>query len=1056
MTGIGTRFGRLSAAAVLAAAFALPLAGSPPAWSQQAPRATGSFAVVPQPMIETGMHGAAINAMAVVKGDQLATVSDDKTIRLWSIATGRLNATLRVPVAPGPEGALHAIAATPSGNFVAVAGNTGFSTDGTASIYFFNVEKQAWAGRVALSEPPADTINDLAFSPDAKFLAVGVNDARGLRIVDMKAQRASLADADYKDVITRVAFAPDGRLAAASLDGTVRLYSPTFERIGIYAAPEGVKPFDVAFSPDGRQLAVSFLNGDQVAILDGSTLKLERFLQGAAGRTGHLSTVAWTSDGKALVGAGTYGDAAGDKMLRRWPLDGQTPSDVTVALDTVLALTPLPSGAMAFGAADPSWGTIDVAGQLGLKLERATADFRDQVDGSFVVAPDGATVRFGLGRGGTRAVVYDVISGEMKSAEGLPKPPAPANLAHLANWQNGTNPTLDGQPLPLQANEIARSAALTASARRLALGTDFGIKFFDKGKLLWKADLPSPVWAISIAEQAGWVVAGLGDGTIRWFDLETGRQAISFFPHADGRRWVASTVEGFFDHSQDGEKLFGYVVNQVKDGKPRGAEWVSVDQVYSVFFRRDLLVAKLRRSGEGEIASAAAKIGGVVAVMDRGLPPAITITEICETAPNAAEQCRPAPGDRGTAGDPVEVGSEQIRLKFKASDQGGGIGRILVRLNGAVVEGGAAPAAAGGEINGDRMISLGHGDSEIRLSAFNGANEIEVDQARQPVVSLRLRRPEPASAPAPGPVAQNGTTGPTSPTPPVPTPNPPPGPGPAPQPPATVPAGPAAAALGDPAVEGGRLHVVAIGVNRFRSPEIPPLVNAVSDATGIAEALSGPATDVTLLTDEKATREAVLKALDDLAAKAGPDDTAIVFLAGHGVPVEGRYYFLPHDISVKSREGIKEQGINQDEIIAVLSKLRAWRAAVVLDTCFAGLIAVEDSVIRQTANDTVARQLVRASGRFILAGAASKEEALDGINGHGVFTSSLIDGLKGQADSSVRGNNDKIVDIFEIGEFTKQRVPEMARQIGNGHRQSPRWFFTGSDLFPLTRLGSGG
>ena len=211
-----------------------------------------------------------------------------------------------------------------------------------------------------------------------------------------------------------------------------------------------------------------------------------------------------------------------------------------------------------------------------------------------------------------------------------------------------------------------------------------------------------------------------------------------------------------------------------------------------------------------------------------------------------------------------------------------------------------------------------------------------------------------------------------------------------------------------------------------------------------------------LLTDEQATREAVLAALEKLAAESGPDDTAVIFLAGHGVPVEGRYYFLPYDVASKTRDGIKTQGISQDDIIAVLSRLRAWRAAVVLDTCFAGLIAVEDSVIRETANDTVARQLVRASGRFILAGAASKEEALDGINGHGVFTGALIEGLKGEADTSVRGNNDHQVDIFEIGEFTKQRVPALARQIGNGHRQSPRWFFTGSDLFPLTRIGNGG
>jgi WD40 repeat protein len=1065
MTSTPYRRLTLAAAAIIAAAVAV----STPVLveAQQSPRPSSSFTVVPQPEVETGMHGAAINAMAVVKGGQLATVSDDKTVRLWSLDSGRLNATLRVPVASGPEGALHAIAVSPSGGFIAVAGNTGFSTDGTASIYFFSVDKQAWAGRIALSEPPADTINDLAFSPDTDpkklRLAVAVNDGKGLRVVDMAGQRATLADADYKDAITRVVFAPDGRLAAASLDGTVRLYSPDLKRIGIYSAPSDVKPFDVAFSPDGSKLAVSFLNGDKIAILDGKSLKLERFLEGDGARSGHLSTVVWSADGKAILAAGTYGATNSAKMVRRWPLAGGTPTDVAVSLDTVLALTPLPDGGIAFGAADPSWGTLDATGAPGLKLDRATADFRDQVDGSFVVAPDGATVRFGLSRGGNRPVVFDLISGEFKSADGLPRPPAPTGLDRLADWRNSAAPKLDGKPIAMKPNELARSAVFTANGKRLALGTDFGLRLFEGGKLLWKADLASPVWAVSVAEQAGWVVAGLGDGTIRWFDLETGRQALSFFPHADGKRWVSTTVEGFFDHSTGGEKLFGYVVNVVAEGKPKGAEWVSVDQVYSVFYRRDLVVAKLRRSGESEIASTAAKIGGVVAVMDRGLPPSIAITEICEVKAGAAEKCRPAPGDRGRSGDALIITTEQVRLKFKAADQGGGIGRVVVRLNGAVVEGGAgSTATVGGEQSGERVVSLGQGPNELRLSAFNGVGEIEVDQSKQPVVTLTYEREAPAST---GPVAGGDTTPPTTGgslgggLSGGPTGNPPPttdpgtsGPG------STTPGtGTTAASAGDPAVAGGRVFVVSIGVNRFRSPEIPPLTNAVADAEGMATSLGGSNSQVTLLTDERATKAEILKALDALAAQAGPDDTAVIFLAGHGVPIDGRYYFLPYDISVKSREAIQAEGVSQDEIIGMLSKLRAWRAAVVLDTCFAGLLAVEDSVIRDTANDTTGRQLVRASGRFILAGAASREEALDGINGHGVFTGALMNGLGGEADTQARGNRDGIVDIFEIGEYAKVKVPDLARQVGNGHRQSPRWFFTGSDLFPLTKLaGSGG
>ncbi|MCW0182156.1 MAG: caspase family protein [Zavarzinia sp.] len=986
--------------------------------------AGGGLTTIPQPVFETGMHGAAINGLTVVKGGQIATVSDDKTIRLWDMASGRLNATLRVPVAPGPEGALHAIAASPSGGFVAVGGNTGFVADGTASLYVYNVDKQAWAGRISLSEPAADTINDLAFSPDAKGLAVATSDKRGLRLVDMKARTVKLVDADYRDAITRLAYAADGRLATASLDGAVRLYGADMKRLATYRAPAGLTPFDIAFSPDGATLAVSFLNGDRVALLGGRDLKPGRQLDGSRARSGHLSVVAWSADGATLMAAGTYGDQTGRKFLRRWHLADETATDIPASLDTVLVLAALPGGTTAWAAADPAWGLIGADGQPGPSRERATVDFRDQLDGSFQVSADGARVRFGLGRGGATPFVYDLLSGDYQPAE-IAAAGKPASLVRLARWRNGTAPTLDGKPLALEANEISRSAALTANGRRLALGTDFGLKLYENGRLLWKSDLASPVWTLALAEEAGWIVAGLGDGSIRWFDIETGRPALMFFPHADGRRWLASTVEGFFDHGPESEKLFGYVVNALDGGKPKGADWISIDQVYSVFYRRDLLVAKLRRSGDGEIAAAAAKIGGVVAVVDRGLPPALSIVEICETGASTA--CRPPSAD----GQPLAVTTERIRLKYRAVDQGGGIGRVLVRLNGAVVEGGAsASVAREGEQTGELGVELGHGPADIRLSAFNAAGEIEIDRDKQPGLVLMA-----GPRPPPTPVAES----------------------PVPAPPGAVAAPPAPLlAVGDPPVAGGRIFVVAIGVNRFQTPDIPPLVNAVADATGLAQALDGPSTRLTLLTDEQASRAAILDALDRLAADAGPDDTAVIFLAGHGVPIEGRYYFLPNDIAVKSREAIQTRGISQDEIIAALGRLRAWRAAVVLDTCFAGLLAVEDAVFRQTANDTVAGQLVRASGRFILAGAASKEEALDGVNGHGVFTGALIEGLGGLADSEVRGNRDKIVDVFEIGEFAKKTVPEIARRIREGHRQSPRWFFTGSDVFPLTRLGNGG
>src|SRR5258708_6949592 len=134
-------------------------------------RAADGPPTAPMLRIETGQHGAAINKLAVSQADRVAvTVSDDKTARAWSLGNGEPLAVMRGPIGAGPEGALYAVALSPSGKTVAAAGHTGLGWDGTASIYLFARESGAWLGSIALSETPTDAINHLAFSPHGKAL----------------------------------------------------------------------------------------------------------------------------------------------------------------------------------------------------------------------------------------------------------------------------------------------------------------------------------------------------------------------------------------------------------------------------------------------------------------------------------------------------------------------------------------------------------------------------------------------------------------------------------------------------------------------------------------------------------------------------------------------------------------------------------------------------------------------------------------------------------------------------------------------------------------------
>jgi WD domain, G-beta repeat len=100
--------------------------------------------------LETGMHTAPIRAAAVDAGGRLlATASFDKTVRLWSLATGEQLRVLRPAIGSGPEGELFAVAVSPDGQFVITGGWTGFEWEKANSLYVFETGTTGPADRRA-------------------------------------------------------------------------------------------------------------------------------------------------------------------------------------------------------------------------------------------------------------------------------------------------------------------------------------------------------------------------------------------------------------------------------------------------------------------------------------------------------------------------------------------------------------------------------------------------------------------------------------------------------------------------------------------------------------------------------------------------------------------------------------------------------------------------------------------------------------------------------------------------------------------------------------------
>src|SRR5260370_36844095 len=194
----------------------------------------------------------------------------------------------------------------------------------------------------------AQAISALAFSPDGRYLAVGLQGQGGLLLLYCTQRKPAGDDRGYAGTIEWIAFAADGRLATSSADGKLRLYDDDLKLAAITSFADsaaGDRPWGLAFSPDGARLAVGSLGAAEVRLFAGG-LKLERTLDGSPSRAGALSVVAWSAAGATLAAAGSYQD--GERRVNRvWRRRGE---DLAAGRDATGARDPATALALAAGA----------------------------------------------------------------------------------------------------------------------------------------------------------------------------------------------------------------------------------------------------------------------------------------------------------------------------------------------------------------------------------------------------------------------------------------------------------------------------------------------------------------------------------------------------------------------------------------------------------------------------------------------------------------------------------------------------------------------------------
>lgn len=899
-------------------------------------------------------------------GKMALAVTGTGTIELWDVGTGQLNRTFDIS---GFATNL-LLRFTPDGRSALVAD--------IDSISLLDIERGKTKWRSETNIDTDGAVRAITISPDGLTATIGRG--KTLQLWDLSTGRVIRSFAKSGDFQSVIFLADGGKLLSGSSDHTVQLWDvATAQSIRIFDGQ--VDPFgSLVFSPDGRMILASNMElWDPAAatpLHDYGQETVWSSVFSPDGKTFITTYKDWKFRVMDLATGTTVRIFGEDKSVdeKTWQNHISLSADGTTLLASSNA-TPW------LGIGDQRNSTLSLwDAKTGKKLKTlfddksgATNDFTSIVlsqDAKTALTVQGGTLKF-----------WDISAGVVTHS-------FDARAIRVALSPDGKTALSGGGELDLWdvvSGKLIRtfaspqgdieSVAFSPDGHTALSASGYGpIWMWDVASGVLLRTFPSyetPVLSVAFSNDGKTMMSSSEDGTIKLWDLGTGRLRYSAVSTSKGE-WLAWTPEGFFAGTEWATHHFVDIVDEMKV--------VGIDQVYNIYYRPDLVEAK----AEGKDISAFA-IGLDLATLlhSGGLPPQVEIE---------------------TPAAPSTTTERDITLRFKVTDQGGGVGTVTIfngdtplvvseGTRGLKVIGVGAPKdssqlALG--ISYESVLTLHGGANTIAVSAYNAKGTIESNRASVEVVY--------------------GTTIVTKPS----------------------------------------LYILAVAVQKYRDRDLA-LKYSVDDATALSTALQKQAgalyqgVHVATLFDDQVTKEGFSSAFDALSKVVAPDDVFVLYFAGHGVTnaQDGEYYFLPVNFRYNGAESIAEQGISKNDILANMTKITAQKSLLLFDTCNSGSLLKDSPVGRGIEEKTAVDRLKHAVGRALIVASGDDQSALEGYENHGVFTYVLLQGLSGAAVVGDSG----YISVTGLTSYVVNTVPDLTYKKW-GYEQDPQSELPKQD-FPL-------
>ncbi len=906
--------------------------------------------------LETSGHNGHVTRLIIDRHrGQLISVSHDKTIRFWDLRNYLPLRTLRPPIGRGQVGELYSASLSPDGRLLAVSGFT--APEGTTdhTILLISLPDGKLVRRLHGNTLP---VQDVAFSPDGKWLAAGGTDGL-LRLWSTSDWNLSKILAGHTARIDSLAWYPDGtRLVTGSWDGTCRFWSLTAGTSTAVTTHGGWKVYCVAWSPDGQSVATG--GGDDWVKLWDADGRFQRNLA-AAGKV--IENVAFSPDGtKLLYGfGGGQTNVLGGATVR--VADGAVLALYAGHFDTVLCGTFSPDGRHAImGDCDDHicvWETD--TGRLAARIRS---------EGNTVYATgwnmDGHTIGWGYSHlpGSSlhatnplyRTFLLDRLEygplpdGNFMRAQtqwgGLSI--ARTSFQRATVFQNGYQLSQYYDP-----NLMIRCRTLL-SGNRAAIGCDQNLIVFDilTGRPIYR--LPGhldAVWAVTPSPDQRHLLTGSDDETLQIWNLDRYEHTLSLFFAGD--EWVAWTPQGYYAASPGGENLMGW---HVQRGYDEMARFYPASRFREQFYRPDLIRRVVPAGGPIQALKELDKLRDVTSHLvdiKHSLPPNVTLSV-------------PA-----TSGVPDVTGMIQVQASARA-EKGDAIRAMQLFVDGRPGPESHDPEALAAAPQPESVTDASGPTARI-------AWKVPLTPGRHRLVTKALSNRS-AGLSEFVDVEQAGQ-------------------------PAGMP----------------RLFVIAAGVSAYQREDLRRAYPAV-DAQAIAAEFAKVSTNafsevqVHLLQDQQVTRLELDNQFQWLQQAMTANDVCVIYFGGRGErDAEGTLY-LQHQ---ESRPSDPAAGFSENLLASYLQKTPG-KVLLLLDVIDhdAGNQSASASD-RRTLNDLVRLLATEEYGVTVISAVSGRERPQDmSASGHSAFAQSVLSGLTAKADA----NSDGAVDVREFSQFIRANV----------------------------------